>query len=54
MFTHLTKPLTKGEKVSATLNFEHAGSVAVDFPVEAVGAASPAATQGDAMKGMKM
>ena len=54
MFTHLTKPLEKGAKVSATLNFEHAGSVAVDFPVEAIGAASPAPMKGDDMKGMKM
>jgi copper(I)-binding protein len=54
MFTHLTKPLTKGEKMSATLNFEHAGAVAVDFPVEAVGAGSPAQTKDDDMKGMKM
>ena len=29
MFTHLTKPLTKGEKVKATLTFEHAGPVEV-------------------------
>jgi hypothetical protein len=54
MFTHLTKPLDKGAKVSATLNFEHAGSVVVDFPVEGVGAASPAPAKGDDMKGMKM
>jgi hypothetical protein len=54
MFTHLTKPLEKGAKVSATLNFEHAGSVTVDFPVEAIGAASPAPAKADDMKGMKM
>jgi len=54
MFTHLTKPLMKGEKVSATLNFEHGGSVAVEFPVEAVGAAGAAPMKGDDMKGMKM
>ncbi|HME83225.1 MAG TPA: copper chaperone PCu(A)C, partial [Roseiarcus sp.] len=46
MFTHLTKPLTKGETIKATLTFEHSGSVEVDFPVEAVGAASPAPTKG--------
>ena len=54
MFTHLAKPLEKGAKVSATLNFEHAGPVAVEFPVEAIGAAGPAPTKGDDMKGMKM
>ena len=31
MFTHLTHPLTKGETVKATLNFEHAGPVEVEF-----------------------
>jgi periplasmic copper chaperone A len=54
MFTHLTKPLTKGEKVAATLTFEHAGPVTVDFPVEAVGAPSGGAMKGGAMGGMKM
>jgi periplasmic copper chaperone A len=53
MFTHLTKPLEKGSKVTATLNFEHGGSVAVEFPVQGVGAAAPAPMKGD-MKGMKM
>ena len=49
MFTHLTKPLEKGQTVTATLTFEHGGPVTVQFPVQAVGAASPAP-----MKGMKM
>jgi periplasmic copper chaperone A len=53
MFTHLTKPLEKGSKVTATLNFEHGGSVAVEFPVQAVGAGAAAPMKGD-MKGMKM
>jgi len=52
MFTHLTKPLVKGEKVTATLNFEHAGPIAVEFPVQGVGAAAP--MKGGAMGGMKM
>lgn len=42
MFTHLTKPLTKGESVTATLNFEKAGAIAVSFPVEGLGAGAPA------------
>ncbi len=46
MFTHLTHPLTKGEAVKATLAFEHAGSVEVQFPVLGVGASG-----GGAMKG---
>ena len=53
MFTHLTKPLAKGETVKATLNFEHAGPVIVDFPVEGVGAAGPSPPKGG-MGGMKM
>lgn len=51
MFTHLTHPLTKGESVKATLNFEHAGSVPVAFPVLGIGAARAG---GGNMKGMKM
>ena len=54
MFTHLTKPLVKGETVKATFTFEHAGAVAVEFPVESVGAAGPAPMKGGAMGGMKM
>ncbi len=61
MFTHLKKPLSKGETVKATLTFEHAGPVMVEMPVEALGAAGPAAKGGDTkgmdmgdMKGMKM
>ncbi len=54
MFTHLTKPLAKGEKVTATLDFEHAGPVTVDFPVQGVGAGAPAPMKGGAMGGMKM
>jgi copper(I)-binding protein len=53
MFTHLTHPLTKGESVKATLNFEHAGAIEVEFGVTGIGAAAPGAA-GGAMKGMKM
>jgi periplasmic copper chaperone A len=52
MFTHLTHPLTKGESVKATLNFEHAGPVEVEFNVTGIGATGSGA--GGAMKGMKM
>jgi copper(I)-binding protein len=52
MFTHLTHPLTKGESVKATLNFEHAGPVEVEFKVTGVGAAG--AGGAGSMKGMKM
>ena len=53
MFTHLAHPLTKGETVKATLNFEHAGSVDVACKVVGVGASS-GGMKGGAMGGMKM
>ncbi len=55
MFTHLAHPLTKGDTIKATLNFEHAGPVAVEFKVMGVGAAGPGgAMKGGTMGGMKM
>ena len=55
MFTHLTHPLTKGENVKATLNFEHAGPVEVEFNVMGIGAAGTGGMKGmQNMKGMKM
>ena len=53
MFTHLSKALVKGDTVKATFTFERAGPVAVEFPVQAIGAAAPAPMKG-AMGGMKM
>jgi len=50
MFVHLKQPLVKGDVAKATLTFEKAGSVAVDFSVQGLGAAAPA----DNMNGMKM
>jgi hypothetical protein len=38
MFKHLTHPLTKGESVKATLNFEHGGPIEVEFSVMGIGA----------------
>jgi periplasmic copper chaperone A len=54
MFTHLAHPLTKGETVKATLNFEHAGPVAVEFKVVGVGAPNAGGMKGGDMGGMKM
>jgi copper(I)-binding protein len=54
MFAHLAKPLVKGEKVKATLSFERASQIAVEFPVEGLGASGPAPTTGGSMGGMKM
>jgi periplasmic copper chaperone A len=56
MFTGLKSPLNKGENVKAILTFEHAGTIAVELAVDAVGASGPggAPAAGDSMKGMKM
>jgi periplasmic copper chaperone A len=56
MFTGLKQPLEKGVSVKASLTFEHAGTIAVEFSVGGVGAAGPggAGKPDDAMKGMKM
>jgi copper(I)-binding protein len=43
MLTGLKQPLNKGEKVKATLEFEKAGRVEIEYTVEALGAAAPAA-----------
>ena len=53
MFTHLTHPLTKGDTLKATLSFEHAGPVEVEFSVMGIGASGTGGA-GGAMKGMKM
>jgi copper(I)-binding protein len=52
MFTHLKHPLTKGESVKATLTFEHAGPVEVEFGVVGIGATGTGGMKG--MGGMKM
>ena len=55
MFTHLAHPLAKGDTVKATLDFEHAGPVEVEFKVLGVGAAGAGgAMKGGTMGGMKM
>lgn len=38
MFVNLKHPLSKGEHVKGTLIFEHAGTVQVEYDVEAIGA----------------
>ncbi len=51
MFTGLNTPLKKGQHVDATLRFEKAGEVKVDFVVEGIGAMHGG---GKDMKGMSM
>ncbi len=41
MFEELQGPLRQGEKFPGSLTFEKAGTVAVDFAVEPIGAAEP-------------
>jgi copper(I)-binding protein len=53
MFTHLTKPFTKGDTIKATLAFEHSPPVEVEFSVEGMGASGPSGAKAG-MGGMKM
>jgi copper(I)-binding protein len=50
MFRDLKQPLEQGKTVKATLKFDKAGSVDVEYPILAVGATAP----GSASGGMKM
>jgi copper(I)-binding protein len=54
MFVGLKKGLQKGEQVKATLQFEKAGKVDVDFTVEGIGAESGGDRATPDMGGMKM
>jgi copper(I)-binding protein len=49
MFLNLKHPLEQGSTIAATLLFEKAGTVQVEFPIAAIGAAAPGATAGDSM-----
>ncbi len=46
MFMDLKRPLAKGERVKATLMFERAGRVEVEYVVEALGAPAPVGHSG--------
>jgi len=47
MLLDLKSPLKQGEKVKATLMFEQAGRVEVEFQVDAIGAQPPATAEHD-------
>lgn len=49
MFLSLKHPLEQGATVKATLKFEHAGSIDVEYPVLAIGAPAPGASAGGSM-----
>jgi copper(I)-binding protein len=50
MFRDLKHPLEQGNTVKATLKFEKAGAVDVEYPILAVGASAPGTTSGGGMK----
>jgi len=43
---NLKHPLEQGNMVKATLKFENAGTVDVDYPISAIGAAAPGVPAG--------
>jgi periplasmic copper chaperone A len=46
MFVNLKHALEQGQMVKATLKFEHAGTVDVEYPIVAIGAPAPGAAAG--------
>ena len=50
MFRELKHPLEQGKTVKATLKFDKAGSVDVEYPILAVGATAPGTASGGGMK----
>jgi len=46
MLVNLKHPLEQGKSVKATLKFDHAGAVDVDYPIAAIGAAAPGVPAG--------
>lgn len=51
MFLSLRHPLEQGGTVKATLKFDHAGTIDVEYPVLAIGAPAPDASAGGSMQG---
>jgi copper(I)-binding protein len=49
MLLNLKHPLEQDSAITATLLFEKAGTVQVEFPIAAIGAAAPGAAAGDTM-----
>ena len=52
MLVNLKQPLQQGKMVKATLKFENAGTINVEYPIAAIGAAAPGAPASGG--GMKM
>jgi periplasmic copper chaperone A len=49
MLVDLKQPLQQGKTAEATLKFENAGTVKVEFPIAAIGASAPGAPAGGGM-----
>jgi copper(I)-binding protein len=49
MFLQLKHPLEQGQTVKATLKFDHAGAIDVEYPVLAIGAPAPGASGAGSM-----
>jgi copper(I)-binding protein len=49
MFLDLKQPLEQGQSVKATLKFDNAGTVDVQYPIAAIGAPAPGADAGGSM-----
>jgi copper(I)-binding protein len=54
MFVDLKQPLKQGDKVKVTLTFAKAGTIDLEYPVEAMGASAPAMGSGGQGMNMKM
>jgi periplasmic copper chaperone A len=46
MFLDLKQPLQPGKTVKATLKFEKSGTIDVEYPIAAIGAAAPGVPAG--------
>ncbi len=46
MFVDLKHPLVQGQTLKATLKFDHAGTVQVEYPIAAIGAPAPGTAAG--------
>jgi copper(I)-binding protein len=46
MFVDLKHPLVQGQTLKATLKFDHAGTVDIEYPIVAIGAPAPGAAAG--------
>jgi periplasmic copper chaperone A len=53
MFVDLKHPLVQGQMVKATLKFDHAGTVDIDYPIAAIGAPAPGAAAGGGTMNMQ-